>query len=176
MSGLRSKINTALKGYWLIELLDYYDDIWKPKLKPGGFKNVVTTIAYVKAFRKANYPGGDVFLSQLSMEVATNFEHFVRNNPLKVYDRCEGNGLAKHVQRFKRIVNWAVEIKWITVNPFKAYSCPQKRTKRKKLSFQQLVAIEQQHFPQVLSAVLHTQPAGPDRFGKEQLLGQRHKR
>src|ERR1700759_2277560 len=98
MSGLRSKINTALKGYWLIELLDYYDDIWKPKLKPGGFKNVVTTIAYVKAFRKANYPGGDVFLSQLSMEVATNFEHFVRNNPLKVYDRCEGNGLAKHVQ------------------------------------------------------------------------------
>ena len=80
------------------------------------------------------------------MELATNFEHFVRNNPIKAYDRCEGNGLAKHVQRFKRIVNWAVEIKWITVNTFKAYSCPQKRAKRKKLSFQQLVAIEQQPF------------------------------
>src|SRR6185437_598315 len=138
--------HTALKGHKLVELLDYYDKIWKPKLKPGGFKNVVTTIAYVKAFLKASYPGGDIYLSQLSMELATNFEHFVRNNPMKAYDRCEGNGLAKHVQRFKRIVNWAVEIKWITVNPFKEYSCPQKKHRRKKVSFQQLVAIEQQQF------------------------------
>jgi len=138
--------HTALKGHKLIELLDYYDIIWKPKLKPGGFKNVVTTIAYVKAFLKASYPSGDIYLSQLSMELATNFEHFVRNNPMKTYDRCEGNGLAKHVQRFKRIVNWAVEIKWITINPFKEYSCPQKKHKRKKVSFQQLVAIEQQQF------------------------------
>jgi integrase/recombinase XerD len=138
--------HTALKGHKLVELLDYYHKIWEPKLKPGGFKNVVTTIAYVKAFLKASYPGGDIYLSQLSMELATNFEHFVRNNPMKTYDRCEGNGLAKHVQRFKRIVNWAVEIKWITVNPFKEYSCPQKKHKRKKVSFQQLVAIEQQQF------------------------------
>jgi site-specific recombinase XerD len=138
--------HTVLKGHKLVELLDYYDKIWKPKLKPGGFKNVVTTIAYVKAFLKASYPGGDIYLSQLSMEMATNFEHFVRNNPMKAYDRCEGNGLAKHVQRFKRMVNWAVEIKWITVNPFKEYSCAQKKAKRKKLSFQQLVAIEQQQF------------------------------
>jgi integrase/recombinase XerD len=138
--------HTALKGHKLFELLDYYDKIWKPKLKPGGFKNVVTTIAYVKRFLSASYPGGDIYLSQLSMELATNFEHFVRNNPMKAYDPCEGNGLAKHVQRFKRIVNWAVEIKWITVNPFKEYSCPQKKHKRKKVSFQQLVAIEQQEF------------------------------
>ena len=80
------------------------------------------------------------------MELATDFEHFVRNNPIKAHDRCEGNGLAKHVQRFKRIVNWAVEIKWITVNPFKEYSCPMKKHRRKKLSFQQLVAIEDKPF------------------------------
>lgn len=30
--------------------------------------------------------------------------------------------------------------------------------------------------PQVLSAVLHTQPAGPDHFGQDQHLGHRHKR
>lgn len=138
--------HTALKGHKLVELLDYYHKIWEPKLKPGGFKNVVTTIAYVKRFLSTAYPGGDIYLSQLSMELATNFEHFVRSNPMKAYDRCEGNGLAKHVQRFKRIVNWSVEIKWITVNPLKEYSCPQKKAKRKKVNFQQLVAIEQQQF------------------------------
>ncbi|HVU96166.1 MAG TPA: site-specific integrase [Puia sp.] len=138
--------HASLKGHKLVELLDYYHKIWQPKLKPGGFKNVVTTIAYVKRFLAKEYTGGDIYLSQLSMELATNYEHFVRNNPMKAHDRCEGNGLAKHVQRFKRIVNWAVEIKWIQINPFKEYSCPQKRHRRKKLSFQQLVAIEQQAF------------------------------
>jgi hypothetical protein len=29
--------------------------------------------------------------------------------------------------------------------------------------------------PQVLSEVLHTQPAGPDHFGYDQFLGHRHK-
>lgn len=139
-------LHTQLKGHKLIELLDYYYKIWEPKLKPGGFKNVKTTIDYVKLFLASDYPDGDIYLSQLSMELATNFEHYVRNNPIKAHDRCEGNGLAKHVQRFKRIVNWAVEIKWIPLNPFEKYNCPMKKTKRKKLSFQQLVAIEQQSF------------------------------
>jgi integrase/recombinase XerD len=32
--------HTLLKGHKLSELLDYYYKIWKPKLKPGGFKNI----------------------------------------------------------------------------------------------------------------------------------------
>jgi integrase/recombinase XerD len=138
--------HTLLKGHKLSELLDYYYKIWEPKLKPGGFKNIKTTIEYVKRFISSAYPAGDIYLSQLSMELATNFEHYIRNNPIKAYDRCEGNGLGKHVERFKRIVNWAVEIKWIQVHPFKAYSCPQKKHRRQKLTFQQLVALEQQPF------------------------------
>ena len=107
---------------------------------------MVTTIEYVKRFLIASFPGGNIYLSQLSMELATDFEHYVRNNPIKAWDRCEGNGLSKHIQRFKRIVNWAVEIKWIVTNPFKEYSCPMRKHRRKKLSFQQLVAIERQEF------------------------------
>lgn len=139
-------VHTLLKGHKLVELLDFYHKIWKPKLKPGGFKNVVTTIEYVKRFLAIKYPSGDIYLSQLDMELATNFEHFVRSNPIKAHDPCEGNGLAKHVQRFKRIINWAVEIKWIQINPFKEYTCPQKKHKRKKLNLQQIFAIEEQAF------------------------------
>jgi len=114
--------------------------------KAGRVQEHKTTIEYVKRFIFSEHPSGDIYLSQLSMELATNFEYYVRNNPIKAHDRCEGNGLGKHVERFKRIVNWAVEIKWIRVNPFKEYSCPQKKHKRKKLTFQQLVALEQQLF------------------------------
>ena len=138
--------HTILKGHKLVELLDYYYKIWEPKLKNGGFKNYKTTIEYVKLFLVSSYPSGDIYLSQLNMELATNFEHYVRNNPIKDHDPCQGNGLVKHVQRFKRIVNWAVAIKWIQTNPLKEYSCPLKKTKRKKLTFQQLVTMERQHF------------------------------
>lgn len=139
-------VQSSLKGHKLSELLDYYYKIWEPKLKNGGFKNYKTTIAYLRRFLEQECPGKDLYLSQLSMEVATNFEHFIRTNPIKVHDPCKGNGLGKNVQRFKRIVNWAVELKWIPLNPFEKYSCNLKKAKRKKLTIQQLLTIESQHF------------------------------
>ena len=137
---------TALKGRKLVELLDYYRKIWEPQLKPGGFKNVKTTIEYVKSFLAAHYPARDIYLSQLDMEFMTDFQHYIRNNPIKQHDPCEGNGLAKHIRRFKRIISWAKEIKWIGAHPVEEFKCPMIKTKRKKLPFQSIVAIEQRHF------------------------------
>jgi integrase/recombinase XerD len=141
------EVQSQQRGHKLLELLDYYKKIWEFKLKPGGFKNYITTIAYVRLFLASQYPSGDIYLSQLSMQLATEFEHYIRMNPIKQHDSCLGNGLAKHVQRFKRIVNWAVEdLEWIKSNPFEKYSCPLKKSKRKKLSIHQLVTIEQKTF------------------------------
>lgn len=141
------EVQSKQRGHKLLELLDYYKKIWEFKLKPGGFKNYKTTIDYVKLFLANQYPSGDIYLSQLSMQLATEFEHYIRMNPIKQHDSCLGNGLGKHVQYFKRIVNWAVEdLEWIKSNPFEKYSCPLKKSKRKKLSIHQLVIIEQKTF------------------------------
>lgn len=58
--------------------------------------------------------------------------------PIKEHDPCKGNGVSKHIQRFKRILNWAVEIEWIKANPFEKYSCPLKKSKRKKLTVEEI--------------------------------------
>jgi site-specific recombinase XerD len=139
-------INSAQKGHKIIELLNYYKKIWEPKLKRGGFKNYKTTIEYVRLFIAMQFRNGDAYLSQLNMQMATEFEHYVRTNPLKAHDPCLGNGLAKHIQRFKRVINWAVEIEWLKANPFEKYSCPQKKSKRKKLTIEELVALEEKSF------------------------------
>ncbi len=136
-------VQSIQKGRKLLELMTYYRKIWEPKLKNGGFKNYRTTILYLENFLINQYPNKDLYLSQLSMEVATEFEHYVRNHPIKEHDPCIGNGVAKHVQRFKRLLNWAVELQWIKVNPFEKYSCPLKRNRRKKLTIQELVALEE---------------------------------
>ncbi len=136
----------SVKGHTMIELLDYYHMIWKPKLKPGGFKNIETTIRYVKQFLHVKYKAGDIFLPQINMEFATDFEHYIRTNPVKKSDPCLGNGIGKHIQRFKTMLNWAVTIKWIKANLIEKYSCPLKRNKRKKLTLNEVFAIEQQVF------------------------------
>jgi len=134
------------KGHKLIELVNYYQKIWEAKLKPGGFKNYKTTIEYIRLFAKSHFPSGDIYLSQLTLQVATEFEHYIRNNPIKENASCLGNGLAKHIQRFKRIINWSVELEWIKANPLDNYSCPLKKSKRKKLTMQELVTLEAKTF------------------------------
>ncbi|MEI9911573.1 MAG: site-specific integrase [Bacteroidota bacterium] len=140
-------IQTQLKGHKLKELLAYYKKIWELKLKNGGFKNYKSTIKYIELFLDHKYPSGDVYLSQVGGEFATNLEHYIRTIPLKDHDPCKGNGVGKHMQRFKRILNWATDdLKWIRENQCKNYSCPLKKSKRKKLDIHELVALERKSF------------------------------
>lgn len=139
-------VHAAQKGHTLCELLDYYKKIWEGKLKNGGFKNYKTTIEYIKLFVAHQSTTGDMFISQLTVQTITEFEHYIRTTPIKQHDPCLGNGIGKHIQRFKRIMNWAVELEWLKVNPFEKYSCPLKRSKRKKLSIQELVVLERKQF------------------------------
>lgn len=140
-------VQATLKEHTLSELMKYYKTIWEPKLKNGGFKNYKTTISYIERFLDSKVPGTDVRLSQVNGEFATNFEHYIRTTPIKAHDPCIGNGVGKHVQRLKRILNWAKEdLKWIQQSQVKDYKCPLKRSKRIKLRFEEILAIERQIF------------------------------
>ncbi|RPD44007.1 site-specific integrase [Paracnuella aquatica] len=143
-------ILSCQKGHTLAELMAYYKKIWETKMKKGGFKNYKTTIDYLTKFLESKYPSKDVYLAQLNMEFATEFEHYVRTCPLKEYDPSLGNGVGKHIQRFKRILNWGADAKdgigWMKTNPCGKYSCPLKKNKRKKLTFELLVKLEQKSF------------------------------
>lgn len=146
-------VQVSLKGRKLRELIKYYLEIWEEKLKPGGFKNYKTTIRYIELFLqskdqtfKPRFSDGDVYLSQVSTQFATDLEHYIRTNPIKEHDPCKGNGVGKHIQRFKRILNWAKELKWITDNQCSDYSCPIKKSKRKKLDMRELLSIETKTF------------------------------
>lgn len=139
-------VHLSQKGHTVIELLDYFEKIWKDKIKPGTFKNYITTIEYAKLFLKSRYTAHHVYLSQIEMEFATEFEHYIRHHPVKEHDPCLGNGVGKHIHRFKRILNWAVELKWCKVNPIATYRCPIKKSRRKKLTIQDLVILETRHF------------------------------
>lgn len=134
----------SLKGKKMSELLSEYKEYWGPKLEYGHFKNVRTTTKYVQRFIDEKFPG--MYLSQINTEIMAKFEMYVRENPLKAHDPCKGNGLGKHLERFKRIIEWAVEMKWIEINPVTKYSCGVKKKKPPKLKIHFVVAIDKQPF------------------------------
>lgn len=140
-------VQSDLKGYKLKELLAYYTKIWKLKLKDGGFKNYKTTIKYLELFLSNQFASGDVYLSQIDGQFATDFEYYIRTQPIKTHDPCKGNGVGKHIQRFKRILTWAADdLKWIKENQCRKYSCAMKKSKRKKLDMADLIKLEEKEF------------------------------
>ncbi len=135
------------KGHRLKELLTYYKKIWQPKLKPGGYKNYKTTLDYIERFVDESFPAKDIYLSQVDTKFVTDLEYYIRMNPAKIHDPCNGNGLGKHIQRFKRIITWATnDLKWLKEDPCSSYKCPLKKSKRKKLDMRELVLLESRVF------------------------------
>ncbi len=126
----------------LCELIDLHTKIQFPKLRPGTTKNYNATEKYVKAFMPDKYKSGDINLLALDFEFITELEYHIRNHPIKKEDPCAGNGVYKHLERLKKMVNWGKQLKWIKENPFADYKLEFKRTKRKKLTIQELVLIE----------------------------------
>jgi len=137
---LKSKgIRTGKK---LEHLTAYFLKIWREKLKWGSMKNYLTTVDYLHAFLAKEYAGKEVYLEDINIQFATDFEHPIRTCPINPADPCIGNGVAKHIQRFKRMLNWAKEIGWAKEIACEKYSCEMKKCRRKKLRPDELKMLE----------------------------------
>ena len=130
----------------LLQLLKYHFDINRDILAPGTMKNYFTTEEYIRRFLKFKFKREDVFLSELDFQFITDFEHYIRNYPIKDWDVCKGNGVAKHLERLKKMVKWSKKLRWIKDNPFEDYQIKKKKAKRKKLQIPELISIEEKKF------------------------------
>lgn len=117
----------------LLWLVNQHNSIMKTVLSKGTLKNYFTTERYLKAFMHQKKYNGDVLLRKLSSDFITGFDYFVRTTPLKDYDRCTNNGAMKHMERLKKMVNWAVENGWLEKNPFDSFKLKFKYKEREFL-------------------------------------------
>jgi hypothetical protein len=115
-------------------------------LKWGTMKNYFTTAKYLKEFLSNRFPGGDIYPKQLNHEFISSFELYVRSNPIYNDDACTQNGTMKHMERLKRVINWACKMDWLPKNPFDQYQLKFKRKEREFLTEVEIKAIENQVF------------------------------
>ena len=93
--------------------------------KYGSFKNYKTTLKHITIYINAKYNARDILLSKINYDFVYNFSQY-----LLMQTKCNNNGMMKHMQRFKKVINFSLKNKYILHNPFNGFRIHFERTNR----------------------------------------------
>lgn len=127
----------------LLQLVTYHNKNMVSVLKPGTLKNYFTTERYIKRYLKRKLKTNDVFLKQLSYKFIIDFEQFLRTG--KSINRSQplkNNGVMKHLERLKKMMNLALRLEWVEKDPFVRFSLKFTKHQRAFLSQSELEVLE----------------------------------
>lgn len=127
----------------LLELVSYHNENMRSILKPGTLKNYYTTERYIKRYLKNKLKTNDIYLKQLSYKFIIDFEQFLRNGKsINDGQPLRNNGVMKHLERLKKLMNLALQLEWVEKDPFIRFKLKFKKHNREYLSQLELERIE----------------------------------
>lgn len=131
----------------LRELIAYHHGNMAFVLKRGTMKNYFTTEKYLYKFLLKKRRLKDIYLKQLNYEFVTDFEHYLRNyRNSKKQLMLSNNGVMKHLERFKKMINLAVKLEWMHKNPFNQFQLKYHKYDRAYLTERELKLFEDMEF------------------------------
>lgn len=127
----------------LIQLVSYHNKNMVSVLKPGTLKNYFTTERYIKRYLMNRLKTNDIFLKQLSYKFIIDFEQFLRTGrSINRSQPLKNNGVMKHLERLKKMMNLALRLEWIEKDPFVRFSLKFTKHQRAFLSQSELEVLE----------------------------------
>lgn len=127
----------------LTDILDYHNEHMEDVLKPGTLKNYKTTERYLKEYLNKEVRTSNTYLKDLSYAFVIDFEKFLRRKKdQKGKMQLTNNGIMKHMERFKKLVNLAIKLEWMHKNPFRDYKMKFKKFDRAFLNTLELKKLE----------------------------------
>ena len=131
----------------LLELIEYHNTNMISILKTGTLKNYYTTERYLNKFLLQKLKVKDIYLKQLNYRFIIDFEQFLRNiKDSKKQLMMSNNGVMKHLERFKKMINLAIKLEWLVKNPFGQFQLKFDKYDRQYLSERELELIENTYF------------------------------
>ncbi|MCC5920764.1 MAG: site-specific integrase [Cyclobacteriaceae bacterium] len=131
----------------LSELIDYHMESEKSKLAPGTLKNYYTTARYLFRFIEANIKTEDIELKKINPKFIYEFEYFLRKwQPKDHHKPLNNNGIMKHMERFRKLINLAMRLEWIEKDPFINFSPKFEKVDRECLTQEELEYLEEKDF------------------------------
>lgn len=132
-----------VEEHTLLELVGYHNVQMKSTLSLGTLKNYFTTQKYLQRFLREVFRKKDVYLSELNYRFITEFECYLRNyEPEDHHKPLGNNGVMKHLERFRKVVNLGVKMEWLEKNPFISFKLKFEKVERECLTQEELQAVE----------------------------------
>ncbi|EHO12758.1 hypothetical protein HMPREF9714_01128 [Myroides odoratimimus CCUG 12901] len=140
----------------LLKLIDYHREIATSKLAYGTLKNYFSTEKYLKSYLRKVHNRTDIYLSEINYKFIFDFENFLRNcKPIHKHQPLNNNGIMKHIERFKKLINLAITMEWMEKDPFTKYKLQFEKTERGHLTKSELEILVNKNFAiERLQAVL----------------------
>lgn len=131
----------------LRDIIEYHNSNMTDILKFGTMKNYYTTEKYLCKFLADKLNVSDIYLKQLNHRFICDFEIFLRNSKNSKNElTLKNNGVMKHLERLKKMINLACKLEWINKNPFQRFQLKFKKFDRQYLSERELELIENTFF------------------------------
>lgn len=131
----------------LLKLVEYHTQVAVSKLAPGTMKNYYTTESYLKKFVKNQYRKSDIILEELNYRFILDFENFLNNyKPSDHHKPLNNNGVMKHMERLRKMVNMAVMMDWLEKDPFSKYKLHFDKVERGYLTNEELKLLSKKSF------------------------------
>lgn len=131
----------------LLKVIEYHKQVATAKLAPGTMKNYHTTERYLKKFVKHQYRKSDITLDELNYRFILDFENFLINyESVDHHKSLNNNGVMKHMERLRKMVNMAVMMDWLDKDPFSKYKLHFDKVERGHLTKEELEVLSKKSF------------------------------
>ncbi len=110
-------------------------------------KNYYTTQKYLEKFLKEKRKLTDIGLVSINYKFVSDFEYYLKTYiPKDHQKRLGNNGVMKHMERFRKMINVALKNEWMEKDPFKAYKLKFVKYERGYLNDDELKLLEEKEF------------------------------
>lgn len=131
----------------LVKLMDYHSEHAAHRLAPGTMKNYKTTQRYIIKFIRQKYYRNDIVLSELNYKFLMDFESYLVNHTPKDHQKpLNNNGIMKHIERLRKMINLAVKLDWLSKDPFASFKKHYEKVERYCLNTAELDILAQKEF------------------------------
>ncbi len=128
----------------LMDLVVYHNENMVGTLKQGTLKNYYTTENYLRRFLIKKKKTTDIYLKHLKYGFIIDFEQYLRKGPsLQNNNPLNNNGIMKHLERLRKLMNFAMDLEWLDKNPFARYKLKFKKHNKQFLSKEELEVLKE---------------------------------
>lgn len=141
------KGNTPKKELGVLEVYELFNiRIYKligRGLKKVTYRKYIESFVHLKSFIKAYFKANDIKLKDLKLNFLNEYEYF-----LKTQKGLEQSTINKAIQRFRKVVQFALEQEYIDKNPFIGYKAKRLQKEVIYLTDDELKSLENYDFSQ----------------------------